>query len=315
MRPNAITLEPSAAGSFSGEITHTAYLGDHVEYEVKTQPGRSSWSTGGDGHLRPKNVAIAFKERALPSSTVSPAKFATKGFPHDFSRRPRLESPPALAETIGRGGRNGASIFFARRETLIIETKRDPQTWFRSPTRSRKSIRDRIAEGTRTMACSARSMVSFPALRLHMGGRSGSTARALSSTACPTGASPSPSFMPAYRCWGSRRTMHGELYAAALGLGARLNGKALTLDGFAHHSQPRDGLGANNYVKPAFVGQMVENLLEARQPSCARSGHSCLPMSPPAVWWAITSPICSMGLFSPATVSSRKRAAGTCPSH
>ena len=37
IRPNAITLAPRAAGgSFNGQITHAAYLGDHVEYEVKT---------------------------------------------------------------------------------------------------------------------------------------------------------------------------------------------------------------------------------------------------------------------------------------
>lgn len=39
VRPNAITLQPSAGGPLSGRITHAAYLGDHVEYEVKTQAG------------------------------------------------------------------------------------------------------------------------------------------------------------------------------------------------------------------------------------------------------------------------------------
>lgn len=39
VRPNAITLAPKNGGAFSGEITHAAYLGDHVEYEVKIKNG------------------------------------------------------------------------------------------------------------------------------------------------------------------------------------------------------------------------------------------------------------------------------------
>lgn len=39
VRPNAITLQPSAGGALSGRITHAAYLGDHVEYEVATPAG------------------------------------------------------------------------------------------------------------------------------------------------------------------------------------------------------------------------------------------------------------------------------------
>lgn len=39
VRPNAITLAPKNGGAFSGQVTHAAYLGDHVEYEVKTNKG------------------------------------------------------------------------------------------------------------------------------------------------------------------------------------------------------------------------------------------------------------------------------------
>ena len=39
VRPNAITLDPAADAPLSGTITHAAYLGDHVEYEVKTEAG------------------------------------------------------------------------------------------------------------------------------------------------------------------------------------------------------------------------------------------------------------------------------------
>jgi iron(III) transport system ATP-binding protein len=39
VRPNAITLDPAAEAPLSGTITHSAYLGDHVEYEVETEAG------------------------------------------------------------------------------------------------------------------------------------------------------------------------------------------------------------------------------------------------------------------------------------
>src|SRR5690606_6034787 len=39
VRPNAIVLEPADNAPFGGVITHSAYLGDHVEYEVKTDAG------------------------------------------------------------------------------------------------------------------------------------------------------------------------------------------------------------------------------------------------------------------------------------
>ncbi|KQS61321.1 sugar ABC transporter substrate-binding protein [Rhizobium sp. Leaf371] len=40
VRPNSITLEPASAAALPGRITHAAYLGDHVEYEVETGTGR-----------------------------------------------------------------------------------------------------------------------------------------------------------------------------------------------------------------------------------------------------------------------------------
>jgi len=40
VRPNSITLEPATGAALPGRITHAAYLGDHVEYEVETDHGR-----------------------------------------------------------------------------------------------------------------------------------------------------------------------------------------------------------------------------------------------------------------------------------
>jgi iron(III) transport system ATP-binding protein len=39
VRPNSISLEAAASADFPGTITHAAYLGDHVEYEVETSGG------------------------------------------------------------------------------------------------------------------------------------------------------------------------------------------------------------------------------------------------------------------------------------
>ena len=39
VRPNAIVLEPADKAPFGGVVTHSAYLGDHVEYEVETDVG------------------------------------------------------------------------------------------------------------------------------------------------------------------------------------------------------------------------------------------------------------------------------------
>jgi iron(III) transport system ATP-binding protein len=39
VRPNAITLSPSMTADWPGRIRSTAYLGDHLEYEVETEAG------------------------------------------------------------------------------------------------------------------------------------------------------------------------------------------------------------------------------------------------------------------------------------
>uniref|UniRef100_UPI0035C7678B ABC transporter ATP-binding protein n=1 Tax=Serratia quinivorans TaxID=137545 RepID=UPI0035C7678B len=39
VRPQFITLRPEQTGALNGEVTHSAWLGDHIEYEVKTDLG------------------------------------------------------------------------------------------------------------------------------------------------------------------------------------------------------------------------------------------------------------------------------------
>ncbi|WP_168879234.1 ABC transporter ATP-binding protein [Rhizobium sp. P28RR-XV] len=68
VRPNAITLTPrTSSGLFNGQITHSAYLGDHVEYEVKTARGSLFVIDATvDSALPAKtDVTIAFKDRGI----------------------------------------------------------------------------------------------------------------------------------------------------------------------------------------------------------------------------------------------------------
>ncbi|SES39097.1 TOBE domain-containing protein [Rhizobium sp. NFR03] len=66
VRPNSITLEPASSAALPGRITHAAYLGDHVEYEVET----------GTGRLFVVNPAV---KRALPPATDVAVGFKGRG--------------------------------------------------------------------------------------------------------------------------------------------------------------------------------------------------------------------------------------------
>ncbi|PDT82547.1 inositol monophosphatase family protein [Sinorhizobium sp. BJ1] len=178
---------------------------------------------------------------------------------------PGLEARLALAETVGREAGAVALDYFNRRETLIVETKRDPQDVVSIADREVENlIRERIGE-------------IYPddgVLGEEYGlltGRSGFTW-----VIDPIdGTSPFVHGMPNW-CISIAvlhdsvpvvgviaAPCHGELYTAALGLGARLNGKVLSLDASHTIRNAVTGLGANNYVTPAFVAKMVEDLLEA----------------------------------------------------
>lgn len=68
VRPNAITLTPKTADApFHGRITHSAYLGDHVEYEVQTGAGSLFVVDATvDAALPPHtDVTISFKDRGI----------------------------------------------------------------------------------------------------------------------------------------------------------------------------------------------------------------------------------------------------------
>ncbi|WP_018237281.1 inositol monophosphatase family protein [Ensifer sp. BR816] len=178
---------------------------------------------------------------------------------------PGLEARLALAETVARDAGAMALDYFNRRETLIVETKRDPQDVVSIADREVENlIRERIGE------IYPEDGILGEEYGLQAG-RSGFTW-----VIDPIdGTSPFVHGMPNW-CVSIglvhdgvpvvgviAAPCHGELYAAALGLGARLNGKTLSLDASRTIRNAVTGLGANNYVTPAFVAKMVENLLEA----------------------------------------------------
>jgi iron(III) transport system ATP-binding protein len=67
VRPNSITLEPATGAPFPGRITHAAYLGDHIEYEVETDTGSLFVvDPAVERALAPKtDIAIGFKGRGI----------------------------------------------------------------------------------------------------------------------------------------------------------------------------------------------------------------------------------------------------------
>ncbi|MDK1481656.1 inositol monophosphatase family protein, partial [Sinorhizobium sp. 6-117] len=176
-----------------------------------------------------------------------------------------LEARLALAEAVAREAGTVALDYFNRRETLVIETKRDPQDVVSIADREVEMlIRDRFAEAYPDDGLLGEEYGLEP-------GNSGFTW-----VIDPIdGTSPFVNGMPNW-CVSIAllhdgvpvvgvisAPCHDELYAAALGRGARLNGKPLSLDASRTIRNAVTGIGANNHVTPAFVGRMVEKLLEA----------------------------------------------------
>jgi myo-inositol-1(or 4)-monophosphatase len=176
-----------------------------------------------------------------------------------------LDARFALAQAIAKEAGAVALGYFNARETLVIETKRDLQDVV--------SIADREVE----------NLIRARVAEVHAGdgflgeeyglvqGHSGYTW-----VVDPIdGTSPFVNGMPNW-CVSIAvlhegepvigvigAPCHDELYAAASGKGATLNGRVLSLDPSRNIRNAVTGIGANNYVSPAFVASMVERLLEA----------------------------------------------------
>ncbi|MCD2185333.1 inositol monophosphatase family protein [Rhizobium sp. GN54] len=174
---------------------------------------------------------------------------------------PRFMLACAMAEEAGAL----ALDYFNRRETLVIEQKRDPQDVVSVADREVENlIRKRVAE-------------KFPEdgfLGEEYGLQPGTSG--LIWVVDPIdGTSPFVNGMPNW-CVSIAllkdnepiigviaAPCHQEVYAAAAGRGATLNGKPLLLDGSRNIRNAVTGIGANNYVAPQVVAKMVEDLLSA----------------------------------------------------
>ncbi|OWV94762.1 inositol monophosphatase family protein [Rhizobium sp. R693] len=178
---------------------------------------------------------------------------------------PGLEARFGLAEAVAREAGAMALDYFKRRDTLVVETKRDPQDVV--------SIADRDVENL----IRARFKEAFPTdgvLGEEHGLEQGSSG--FTWVVDPIdGTSPFVNGMPNW-CVSIGllhdgvpvvgvicAPCHDELYAAALGKGARLNGQKLSLDASRTVRNAVTGIGANNHVTPALVAGIVERLLEA----------------------------------------------------
>jgi myo-inositol-1(or 4)-monophosphatase len=178
---------------------------------------------------------------------------------------PGLEARLALAEAVAREAGAVALDYFKRRETLVVETKRDQQDVV--------SIADREVENL----IRGRFLRAYPtdgALGEEYGLTNGTSG--FTWVIDPIdGTSPFVNGMPNW-CVSIgllhddvpvigviAAPCHDELYAAALGMGATLNGQRLELDPGKTIRNAVTGIGANNHVTPAVVAKMVEDLLEA----------------------------------------------------
>ena len=176
-----------------------------------------------------------------------------------------LETRFALAQAMAKEAGAVALDYFNTRETLVIETKRDPQDVV--------SIADREVENLiRARVSAAEPTDGFLGEEYGLvDGSSGYTW-----VVDPIdGTSPFVNGMPNWCV--SIAVLHAgkpvigviyapcfnELYAAASGQGATLDGKTLSLDPTRTIRNSVTGIGANNYVTPAFVAKMVEDLLDA----------------------------------------------------
>ena len=176
-----------------------------------------------------------------------------------------LEARFSLAQAVAREAGKLAFDYFRRRETLVVETKRDAQDVVSIADREVEAlIRKRFGDAFDTDG------VLGEEYGLEKG-ISGYTW-----VVDPIdGTSPFVNGMPSW-CVSIALLHDGapvigviyapcfdELYAACLGKGATLNGKVLALDETKTIRNAVTGFGANSHVTPAVVGKIVEDLLSA----------------------------------------------------
>jgi myo-inositol-1(or 4)-monophosphatase len=170
-----------------------------------------------------------------------------------------------LAERIAGEAGKLAFDYFTRRDSLIIESKSDPQDVVSVADREVENlIRDRVAE----------AFANDGFLGEEYGLVSGSSGYTWVVDPID-GTSPFVNGMPTWcvsiAVLHDRKPVVGviyvpcldEIYSAASGQGARLNGKLLTLGINKTIRNTPSGIGANHHVAPQAVGKIVADLLQA----------------------------------------------------
>ncbi|WP_439617858.1 inositol monophosphatase family protein [Shinella sp.] len=181
------------------------------------------------------------------------------------SQETGLDRRYVLAKAIAQEAGAMALDYFNRRDSLVIETKRDLQDVV--------SIADRNVENLIRQRVEA----TFPEDGFlgeefgHTPGTSGYTwvVDPIDGTAPFVNGMPNwcvsiavlHENAPVIGVIGA--PCHNELYTAASGKGAKLNGKVLTLDPSRTIQNAMTGIGANSYVTPERVGNIVSQLLHA----------------------------------------------------
>jgi len=180
-----------------------------------------------------------------------------------MSQETELDTRFAFATAVAQEAGAMALDYFNRRETLVIETKRDLQDVVSIADRNVETfIRQRVAE----------AFAADGFLGEEYGYQEGQSG--LTWVVDPIdGTAPFVNGMPTWCV--SIAVLHrgvpvigviyvpcaDELYAAATGMGASLNGKTLSLDPSRTLQNAMTGIGCNTYVTPERVGAIVSALL------------------------------------------------------
>ena len=176
-----------------------------------------------------------------------------------------LDARFALARTLAEEAGKVALGYFEARESLVIETKRDPQDVV--------SIADREVENLlRARVAETNPDDGFLGEEYGLvAGTSGYTwvVDPIDGTSPFVNGMPNWCVSIAVLYEGEpvigviASPCHAEVYAGARGKGATLNGKPLTLDPQRTIRNAVTGIGANHHVAPAVISRLVEALLEA----------------------------------------------------
>lgn len=191
-----------------------------------------------------------------------------------------LEQRFALAKALAEEAGAMALEYFDKRESLVIETKRDLQDVVSIADRNVETmLRERVAE--------AFSDDGF--LGEEHGYNDGSSGYTWVVDPID-GTAPFVNGMPSW-CVSIAVVRNGlpvigvikvpcseETYASAEGLGATLNGRRLTLDPARNLQNALTGIGCNNYVTPERVGRIVSDVM-ARGGNFIRNGSGALMLA------------------------------------